>query len=148
MKTNLCTAGLAALLYLGGPQPHLCAAAAAAADAVRSAESAFADTMARRDFADFGAFVSREAVFFAGPKPLRGKEAVLVAWKGYFDGVSAPFSWKPEIVEVLESGKLALSSGPVVAPDGKLIGRYNSIWRLEDDGKWRVVFDRGEKICN
>jgi len=45
--------------------------------------------------------------------------------------------------EVLESGGLAFSSGPVLDPDGNEIGRFNSIWREDPDGVWRVVFDRG-----
>ena len=37
-------------------------------------------------------------------------------------------------------------SGPwrrVRDPDGKVIGRFNSIWRQEAPGRWRVVFDKG-----
>lgn len=58
-----------------------------------------------------------------------------------------PFSWEPDVVEVLESGTLALSSGPVLDPAGKLIGRFNSIWRREAPGVWRIVFDRGSEVC-
>ena len=106
------------------------------------AESSFAATMARRDLASFGEFVSTEAVFF-GRSALRGREAVIEAWREYFEGPDAPFSWRPETVEVLPSGTLALTSGPVFAPDGKLTNTFTSVWRLESDGKWRVIFDRG-----
>ena len=44
---------------------------------------------------------------------------------------------------MLDSGTLALTSGPVFDPQGKQIGMFNSIWRLEPDGRWRVVFDKG-----
>jgi ketosteroid isomerase-like protein len=60
----------------------------------------------------------------------------------------APFSWEPAEVEVLASGALALSSGPVRDPHGKLIGRFMSIWRLEAPGQWRVVFDKGSPVCD
>jgi len=46
-------------------------------------------------------------------------------------------------VVVLESGRLALSSGPVTTADGQSAGRFNSVWRKDDDGVWRVVFDKG-----
>jgi hypothetical protein len=36
----------------------------------------------------------------------------------------------------------------VYSPEGTLIARFNSIWRLEPDGKWRIVFDSGEDVCN
>ena len=52
-------------------------------------------------------------------------------------------TWRPETVEVLPSGTLALTSGPVFAPDGTLTNTFTSVWRLEPDGKWRVIFDKG-----
>ena len=74
---------------------------------------------------------------------LRGREQVADGWKGFFEGAQAPFSWDPDHVEVLPSGTLALSSGPVFDPSGKRVGTFNSVWRLEADGRWRVVFDKG-----
>src|SRR5262249_44850228 len=109
---------------------------------VRAAESAFAGTMAARDRTAFAAFVSEEAVFFGNPV-LRGRSAITAGWAMYFEGATAPFSWAPETVEVLESGTLALTSGPVRDPEGRQIGTFNSIWRREPDGRWRVVFDKG-----
>lgn len=110
---------------------------------VFQAERGFAATMARRDFAGFAAFLSREAVFMGPQGASRGKDAVAQAWRGYFDRAAAPFSWEPTDVEVLASGTLAFSSGPVRDAAGKQIGRFNSVWRLEGPGTWRVVFDRG-----
>ena len=48
---------------------------------------------------------------------------------------------------MLASGTLARTSGPVYAPDGKLIARFNSIWRLEAPKTWRIVFDNGSEVC-
>ena len=114
---------------------------------VRAAESAFARTMAARDFNAFGTFIADEGVFFGGRGPQRGAAAVGAAWQKYFEGPVAPFSWRPETVEVLASGALALTSGPVFDPDGTPSGSFMTIWRLEPDGKWRVVFDRGCPPC-
>lgn len=116
---------------------------------VRDTEQAFADSMASREFDRFLSFISDEAIFFSGNKPLRGKERIGEAWKPYFKDADAPFSWKPEIVEVLESGTLALSSGPVHGADGKLIGTFSSIWRLDSESnRWKVIFDKGNDVCN
>ena len=116
---------------------------------VKQTEQAFADTMAERNFEEFKAFLSEEAIFFAGSKPLRGKEQVGEAWKSYFDGADAPFSWEPELVEVLDSGTLALSSGPVRNAEGKLVGRFNSIWRFEPQSQsWKIIFDKGGAVCD
>ncbi|WP_338761416.1 nuclear transport factor 2 family protein [Massilia sp. METH4] len=115
---------------------------------VTDTEKAFADTMARRDFAAFGRFLDDETVFYTGPAPLRGKAAVAAFWQRYYQGAKAPFSWTPDRVDVLQSGTLAHSSGPVHDPEGKLIGRFNSVWRLSAPGQWKIVFDSGEPVCN
>jgi ketosteroid isomerase-like protein len=116
--------------------------ATAAAD-VEAREIAFAKTMADRDLDAFRTFISPEAIFFNGNEPLRGRDAIVRAWASYFEGPSAPFSWHPDVVEVLESGNLALSSGPVRNASGEVVGRFNSIWRKDADGQWWVVFDKG-----
>jgi ketosteroid isomerase-like protein len=113
---------------------------------VRAREVAFAKTMADRDHAAFGTFVAEEALFM-GRTPLRGRQAVLEGWKPYFEGKAAPFSWTPERVEVVASGTLAISSGPVHDPQGQRIGTFNSTWRREKDGAWRVVIDIGCPPC-
>ena len=110
---------------------------------VRDTESAFAKTMADRDHAAFTRFLSAETVFFAGSHALRGRDAVASAWKPFYDGPVAPFSWAPQTVEVLDSGQLALSSGPVHDAAGKRIATFTSIWRQEAPGVWRIVFDKG-----
>lgn len=112
---------------------------------VADTERAFAKTMADRDHAAFASFLSEETVFFTGPKPLRGKAAVAAGWKRFYEPAKAPFSWAPEQVQVLDSGTLAISSGPVFDPAGKKVASFTSIWRLEAPGVWRIVFDKG---CN
>jgi ketosteroid isomerase-like protein len=113
---------------------------------VVATEQGFAKSMADRNFAAFQAYLSAEAVFFTGPEPLRGKSQVALWWARYYKDAAAPFSWAPDRVEVLESGTLALSTGPVLDPNGRLIGRFASIWRQEKSGVWRIVFDRGESV--
>jgi len=110
---------------------------------VFAVERAFAKTMADRDLAAFATFLSDEAVFFAGTKTLRGRQQITEAWAAYFTGPTPPFSWDPDQVVVLESGTLALSTGPVVDPSGQVVGRFNSIWRLDSPGVWKIVFDKG-----
>jgi ketosteroid isomerase-like protein len=114
----------------------------ALAGQVRETERAFAKTMADRSHATFITFLADEAVFFGDAQTLRGKAAVAAAWKAFYDAPQAPFSWEPEHVEVLDSGTLALSSGPVRDPSGTRVGTFNSVWRRENSG-WKIVFDRG-----
>ena len=113
---------------------------------VRLRETAFAKTMVDRDYTGFVSFLSDEAVF-EGRTVLRGKARIADEWKRYYEGRDVPFTWEPELVEVLDSGSLAMTSGPVKAPDGRSAGTFRSIWRREPDGVWRIVFDSGCAPC-
>src|SRR6188474_1886055 len=48
---------------------------------VADTERAFARTMAERNFNAFTSFLADDAVFYAGQKPIRGKQAVADDWK-------------------------------------------------------------------
>lgn len=147
MRALLSTTGFALSVILiahalnGGATPALHAQGNAQSQ-VFAAERAFAKTMADRDHAAFVRHLSKDAIFY-GQTISRGPAAVAAAWQPFFDGPKAPFSWEPTSVEVTDSGTLALSSGPVRDPDGKEVSTFNSVWRLDPDGTWRVVFDKG-----
>jgi ketosteroid isomerase-like protein len=131
------------MLIVGG-----CATNAPPADGagqVRATELAFARTMADRDFSAFQRYLSKDAIFFGDQSIARGVPEISAVWKPYFSGAAAPFSWAPDKVEVLGSEDPALSTGPVYV-NGKLVGRFNSIWRREARGTWRIVFDKGEPL--
>ena len=118
----------------------------ATVEEVRGSELAFAKTMADRDFQSFVGRLSPDAVFFDGSTVKRGRAEVAQAWKPFFAGSKAPFTWAPDQVEVLPSGDLALSTGLVMVGD-RPVGRFNSIWRREAPHTWRIVFDKGEAVC-
>ncbi|MGH8232234.1 MAG: YybH family protein [Steroidobacteraceae bacterium] len=122
------------------------AAGTAAVNQVIATEQAFAKTMANRDFKAFLTYLSPDAVFFSGKAVKHGPAEIAEQWQPFFDGPKAPFSWSPDHVEVLASGDLALSTGPVYE-SGKVVGRFNSIWRLEAGHSWHIVFDKGEAVC-
>jgi ketosteroid isomerase-like protein len=135
---------LTAIALLSGSaaqaQPDLQALTIQVADTERS----FARSMADRDRAAFAGHLSEQAVFFGGARVLNGKAAVVTSWQRYFESKEAPFSWEPDLVVVTADGLLAHSTGPVRDPAGKPIARFNSIWRMEPPGVWRIVFDKGQ----
>jgi ketosteroid isomerase-like protein len=131
----------------------VCASGAQAAESlselaaqVRATEIAFAKTLADRDEKKFAAMIAPDVIWLS-PEALRGPDAVVAHWHRYFEGPSAPFSWAPEIVEVQDGGRLALSTGPVLDPTGKRVGTFTSIWRRERSGEWKIIFDRGCPVC-
>lgn len=148
MGIQICLAGMALAALAActaiGPAPDNAALKRQVADTERS----FAATMKARDHAAFTSFLSEEAVFYSGPTPLHGKQAVAAFWKKLYEKPEPPFSWQPDEVEVLASGTLAMSSGPVYNREGKLISRFSSIWRQEAPGVWKIVFDHGWEVCD
>jgi len=142
-----CAVACAVLLAAcAAPPPR--ASTAELRNQVADTERAFAKSMADRNFAAFTSFLAEDTVFFTGPTPLRGKEAVAAVWKRFYEKPEPPFAWEPETVEVLDAGDLALSTGPVRNGAGKLIATFTSIWRRESPGVWRIVFDKGNEACN
>lgn len=127
--------------------PSLVAADPAAE--VRCREIGFSQAAEERDLEAFRSFIDADARFVSD-SVLRGVDAVAKAWAVFFTADGPRIKWRPQIVEVLENGKLGLSRGPyrVTArdEDGNEIerwGTFNSVWRLGTDGEWRVVFDAG-----
>ncbi|WP_349745035.1 YybH family protein [Roseateles cavernae] len=140
------TAWMGALLMAAAPQAQAQPDLVQARAQVWAAECAFARSMAQRDLAAFAGHLSAQALFFNGPEVLRGSAAVLAGWTGFFDAPTAPFSWAPDQVEVLADGSLAYSTGLVRNPQGEAIVRFNSVWRQEAPGQWRVVLDKGSPL--
>jgi len=143
LRATLAVLGLALAAAASAPA----ATNAELKEKVRATEAAFAKSMADRNHAAFVSHLAEETVFF-GRAVLRGKAAVAAAWKPFFDGPQAPFSWAPAEVEVLDSGTLAMTSGPVFDPSGKRTGTFNSVWRLEPSGEWKIVLDKGCPPCD
>jgi ketosteroid isomerase-like protein len=142
LRSTAAAAALLGCLSIATGQPDLESLRRQVADT----ERALAKSMADRDLAAFERHLSEHALFFDGGTPLRGKAAVIAAWKDLYQGAQAPFSWAPDQVEVLADGTLAHSSGLVRNPAGKPVGRFNSVWRQEAPGVWRIVFDKGSPL--
>ena len=116
----------------------------AARQAVHDTEQAFAASMAARDIEAFADFLADEAVFVQDDGVLKGRAAIVAGWSRYFDEPEAPFSWRPALVEVLDSGRLALSTGPVYGRDGRCVG--GGFWVCPDaeptDGRFDICIAR------
>lgn len=102
-------------------------------------EAAFAASFAARDRERFAKFLADDAVF-SGRAPLRGKKAVMGAWnKMMLPGTPPPFSWEPSRAFV--NGDIGMTGGPVYDPSGKQVSAFQSVWRRQSDGSWRIILD-------
>ena len=129
----------------------MCIATAAADPAaeVRCSEIGFSKAAERRDLDAFRAFIDEDARF-VGRSVMRGPAEITAAWQTFFDEDGPSIKWRPQHVEVLNDGQLALTRGPYrvmsLDDDGAVAeswGTFNSVWRRTPDGDWRVVFDAG-----
>jgi ketosteroid isomerase-like protein len=119
------------------------------ADEVRCREIGFSKSVESRNQELFASYIDPDARFVSG-SVTRGPEAIAAAWAIFFDPDGPTIKWRPKYIEVLENGELALSRGPyrLVTHDDEgsateSWGTFNSVWRLNSDGEWRVVFDAG-----
>ena len=91
----------------------------------------------------FLANLAEEAIVFR-PRPVSGL-------KLYRDRTSIPghLSWGPAYAFVAASGELGYTTGPYEMRTEKAAdpvagrGHFVSVWRLQKDGAWKVVFDGG-----
>ena len=119
------------------------------ADDVRCREIGFSNSVEAQDLEAFKSFIDDDARFVSGAVR-RGPDEVGQEWSVFMADDGPRIKWRPQIIEVLEDGTLALSRGPyrytARNEEGVEVdywGTYNSIWRLHDDGSWKIVFDAG-----
>jgi len=123
-------------------------------DEVRQTELAFAASVMDNRADRFATFLDLDTVFVGGGGVTRGSAAVIEAWSGFFAEGRPYFEWHPEIVELSGDGTLGLSRGPWVlrgknaqGVEVERQGTYNSIWRRQPDGGWKIIFDAGCDPC-
>jgi ketosteroid isomerase-like protein len=125
------------------------AAVAGPADEVRCREIGFSKSIENRDLEAFRSFLDADARFVSD-RPLRGIEEIASSWSIFIPADAPRIKWRPQFVEVLEDGSLALTRGPYryttkdeAGEELVFWGTFNSVWRKQDDGSWKVVFDAG-----
>jgi len=98
-------------------------------------------------FAEDGAMVQPEV------GEIRGRDAIR-SFVSYLDDPSVAFSWEPDRADMAASGDLGWTTGHYVAEsrlaDGSVArseGIYVSIWRLHEDGTWKVAMDLGNPLA-
>ena len=114
-------------------------------------ELSFARSVADHNATAFADHVHTDAVFGPStPEPARGRDAVVRQWGGLIAGKGLRLYWYPAQVVVAGTGDHAWSTGPALyddpSPTAKhryRLGRFNSVWRRDPDGAWRVLFDDG-----
>ncbi len=136
-------AHFAALILLGS------GAFADVTDDVRCREIAFSRSAENRNIEAFKSFLDSDARF-VGNSVLTGPDEISAAWQIFFADDGPAIKWRPQFVEVLEDGLLALTRGPyrMISKDSEgnnveLWVTFNWVWRNNTDCIWSIVFDAG-----
>jgi ketosteroid isomerase-like protein len=122
-------------------------------ESVRAAETAFAAAARARDREAFASFIAEDAIFLDAVAH-NGRPAILEAWAPFFAEGGPKVEWAPELVEVQQGGALGVTRGSFSVTHrgsgGETVvssGTFNSIWRREPDGSWKIIFDIGCPPC-
>ncbi len=117
---------------------------------VRCTEIAFSHSVENKDQVAFAALLDDDARF-VGAAALRGKSSIVEAWSVFFQENGPELIWRPQFIEILKSGDLALSRGPYRMRSrdetGDIVeewGTYNSVWQKNEQGEWHIIFDAGD----
>jgi ketosteroid isomerase-like protein len=118
------------------------ASSSAALDEVRLADVAFAERATEAGYhLAFVEYLADDAVLFR-PEAVGGQQ-----WLAANDPAPGRLEWRPSAAAAACSGRLAVTSGPwrYTNDEGgeSAEGHYLSVWRLEEDGQWRVILDHG-----
>jgi ketosteroid isomerase-like protein len=106
-------------------------------------ERAFAKTSVEKGTRDaFLEFLADESLLFT-PGPMPGK----LFYKNR-PPMPMQLNWAPELADISAGGDLGYTSGPyeirkTAAEPPTSFGHFNSLWRLQKDGQWKVEVDLG-----
>jgi len=120
------------------------------AKAIRELESAWTKDINSHDAAKWAAYYADDAVLMIpGMKPMKGKAAILDGLKPFSADPNLSLNFTANTVEVAKSGDLAVTQGnytmtmtdPVSKNKMTDTGTYETTFKKQADGSWKVVFD-------
>lgn len=80
-----------------------------------------------------------------------GHDAIREAMTPFFADPANSLRWQPASATMMIPGSVGFTTGPFQnrsrGEDGEIVettGSYVSVWKKQEDGSWKVVFDTGE----
>lgn len=124
--------------------------AAADREAILAADRAFADTTLARGLDGWMSYYAADAVRLRlGEPAVQGTEAVRAFDAPIFADSGVVLVWTPVDAGTFADGRHGFSTGRgamvrrATPTDTLWQGAYVTIWRRDDDGRWRVILDTG-----
>ncbi len=93
-------------------------------------------------------YADEDAVLLRGDKLIKGKKGIAENYKERKNNNNVSLSWKPSFVEVSAAGDLGYTYGEykytVIDSAGEKktsIGIFHTVWKRQEDGSWKYVWD-------
>ena len=157
MKTFLPVLILVALVAtIIFPYAHPTASASpkATADTLKQLESEFMKAAAEKGSQGYMSYYADDSVELPNGAAIIPGKANIAKGMGFLDDKNNRLSWTPVGADISASGDLGYTYGTFEFhskdKDGKPTveyGKYTSIWKLQQDGSWKVVLDMGNAIA-
>lgn len=95
----------------------------------------------------FATYAAKDGVIKRNGKLILGQEAI-VTWYQNDSKPNETLTWKPDYVDVSNSGDLAYTYGSYIfttidstGTRKEKTGSFHTVWKRQDDGSWKFVWD-------
>ena len=146
----LMVAVLLATLIFPYAHPTVSASPKATAATLTQLEADFMKTAAEKGSQGYMSYYAADSVELPNGAPAIQGKANIAKTMGFLDDKNNHLSWTPVGADISASGDLGYTYGTFefrsTDKDDKPIvehGKYTSIWKLQQDGTWKVVLDMG-----
>jgi ketosteroid isomerase-like protein len=146
----LVSAFLVATIVLPIARPTVSASPKATAEMLKQLEGEFMKAAAEKGSQGYMSYYADDSVEVPNGAPLIQGKAEIAKGMGFLDDKNNHLLWTPVGADISASGDLGYTYGTfefhAKDKEGKPVvqyGKYTSIWKLQEDGSWKVVLDMG-----
>jgi len=116
---------------------------------IKAADAALSDAVSKQDLERIASFYAEDAVLMPTAEPVvSGKAAIRDEWKHVLGIPGMHNVSVTKHIDASQSGDLGYTRGAytsrMVGQSGGVVtepGKWVSIWKKQDDGRWRIVVD-------
>lgn len=141
---------LVAVILSPFSQPVVAAAPKATAETLKQLEGEFMKAAAKKGSEGYMSYYAEDSVEVPNGAPIISGKANIAPGMGFLDDKNNQLLWTPVGADISASGDLGYTYGNyefhAKDKNGKTTveyGKYTSIWKLQQDGTWKIVLDMG-----
>ncbi|MFZ0735196.1 MAG: nuclear transport factor 2 family protein [Candidatus Sulfotelmatobacter sp.] len=146
----LVVAFLVATIFLPISRPKVAASPKVTVETLKHLEAEFMRAAAEKGSKGYLSYYADDAVEVPNGAPAIEGKVNIAKSMGFLDDPNSRLTWSPTGGDISSSGDLGYTYGTYEFhskdKEGKAgveYGKYTSIWKLQKDGRWKVVLDMG-----